>query len=512
MQFGPFKMPVEVPPGLVDELVALATREVENEYHCNSRAVQDAECARPLLEGCLDAVQAAAGVTLKPAWSYFRVYEQGSYIREHTDRPRLDWTVSIMLRCDRPPWRLEVQREDGAWQALEYDVTLVNTRRVLHRRPTPYLGSEACVLALHYEEQQKLAPIVRQEAFHPVVAPALLSGEEIAAIRALAPSLKFGPGVVGGDNSVPPESMRKSTTAWLGRKGHGWLFDRLQSLAAKLADDDLLPLASIQYGRYEPGGHYDWHQDAVDNSFSRYRRVSLSIPLQHAKAGGHLEIQGRDLPHQRPGDCVLFDSAARHRVSPVEVGLRESLVAWFERERNAIVVEDVLSPDEVRGLLAAFTPGEFHSSLHGNDAPPDGCDHQIRWMEQKDPQWTWIFERLDKLTRDFLPGARMEPGTPPPERGQAMIPSKLMLGEYNEGQGYFWHADCIRGLWNEAQIVSMTLPLEHCEEGGEFEFKDRGVIDIPIGDALVFDSDMQHRVRPVTRGRRRVLVFWMRAL
>ena len=514
MKFGSFKMPVEIPAGLVDELVALCEPEAPTAWHSNTRAAFDPECARSLLNDCLGAVQSAAGVSLEPAHAYFRVYEHGSYVRGHTDRVRLDWTVSIMLRCDASPYSLEVQRDDGAWQPLASDIALINSAKVPHRRPLPYVGEEACVLMLHYTEtaprnvKSVTTPSKRRQTIEPTVFPALISGDEIAAIR--AGSLKFGPGAVGGHDGVPPESVRKSTTAWLGRNNYGWLFDRLQPLADKLSDD-LQPLARIQYGRYDPGGHYAWHQDASNPSFSRYRRVSLSIVLQHAEAGGHLEIKNHDLPDMQLGDCVLFDSSTYHRVTPVQAGVRESLVAWFEREREGMVVADVLSPVEVKTLLAAFTPDALRPSLHGRDTPPPGCSHKICWLAQEDPQWKWIFARLIEMAESFLPGVAMTAGTPTLS-GNGMVPSKLMLAEYDEGDKYFMHSDSTRGMWNESQIVSMSLPLEDPDEGGEFEFRDSGPVDIGIGNALVFDSDMHHCVRTIKRGRRRVLVFWMKAI
>ena len=145
-------MPVPVPPGLVDELVALCEREPQNAYHAHSLAVYNPAAALPLLEACHEAVQQVAGVELVASHTYFRVYQRGSYLKEHTDREGLDWTVSLMLRCDAPPWPLEVQAEDGTWCPVDGDAVLVHSAKVNHRRSVRYAGDEACVLMLHYRE------------------------------------------------------------------------------------------------------------------------------------------------------------------------------------------------------------------------------------------------------------------------------------------------------------------------------------------------------------------------
>ena len=83
---------------------------------------------------------------------------------------------------------------------------------------------------------------------------------------------------------------------------------------------------------------------------------------------------------------------------------------------------------------------------------------------------------------------------------------------------YDWHRDY---LWSKEKRVcrklGMTLMLSKSDnyEGGSFEFQrfENGKshivkVDLEIGDILVFPSIIQHRVNPVTRGERRVLVSW----
>ena len=152
MKCAAFDVPVPIPPGLVDQLVEMAGEEADNDYHVNTRGIYDPRCARPLLVGCREAVEEFAGVPLVLANAYFRVYERGAHLGEHVDRPGLDWTVSIMLRIDAPPWPIEVKNERGEWEELHGDAVVMRAAEVLHRRSVPYPGNEACVLMLHYRE------------------------------------------------------------------------------------------------------------------------------------------------------------------------------------------------------------------------------------------------------------------------------------------------------------------------------------------------------------------------
>jgi len=147
-----FELPIQLPADLLDQLLAECVDEDANDYHAHSRAAANTACARPILDGCRRAVEAVAGVALASESTYFRIYQRGSYLLAHRDREGLDWTISLMLRCDAPPWPLEVQRPDGEWMALEGRSVLVKGREVLHRRTGPYAGDEACVLMLHYRE------------------------------------------------------------------------------------------------------------------------------------------------------------------------------------------------------------------------------------------------------------------------------------------------------------------------------------------------------------------------
>jgi predicted 2-oxoglutarate/Fe(II)-dependent dioxygenase YbiX len=80
---------------------------------------------------------------------------------------------------------------------------------------------------------------------------------------------------------------------------------------------------------------------------------------------------------------------------------------------------------------------------------------------------------------------------------------------YQPGQGHYgWHTDSGEGhpLRKLSLVVLMNEPDEF--EGGELEIKGWGCQQLEQGRAIVFPSYFWHQVRPVTRGRRIVLVAW----
>ena len=87
---------------------------------------------------------------------------------------------------------------------------------------------------------------------------------------------------------------------------------------------------------------------------------------------------------------------------------------------------------------------------------------------------------------------------------------------YPEDGGHLdWHMD-VGAFDVNRRKLSMTVQLSDSSEydGGEFEIwmggKD-GFVTLPRekGDVIIFPTFLMHRVKPITRGQRKVLVFWM---
>ena len=134
-------------------------------------------------------------------------------------------------------------------------------------------------------------------------------------------------GTIGGD---PNE--RKSSVGWVNDLG-----DVNQKLKDILKDSfiingmEVTGLGPFQFTEYKVGEFYGWHTDRDSTTFMD-RFTSTVIQLNDDYTGGVLEIKnpkGELVPvENKIGTLYIFDSNLRHRVTPVEDGVRYSLVNW----------------------------------------------------------------------------------------------------------------------------------------------------------------------------------------
>jgi PKHD-type hydroxylase len=107
---------------------------------------------------------------------------------------------------------------------------------------------------------------------------------------------------------------------------------------------------ALQLGEYANGGHYDWHVDENPYPYDsnvppqligKVRKISFSILLNDSSefTGGEFEIEDQ-LPGIVPrsnfitglknaGDMIVFPSFVPHKIHPVTLGTRYSLVGWI---------------------------------------------------------------------------------------------------------------------------------------------------------------------------------------
>ena len=104
----------------------------------------------------------------------------------------------------------------------------------------------------------------------------------------------------------------------------------------------------------------------------------------------------------------------------------------------------------------------------------------------------------------------------------------MQITRYKKGGFYKFHKDGIGDhlsahdvpdnlfVHGRVRKLSMTVLLNDNYEGGEFQFatysKEKCKIETPefnkIGSIVVFSSDMEHKIAPVTKGIRYSLVVW----
>ena len=144
-------------------------------------------------------------------------------------------------------------------------------------------------------------------------------------------------------------SIRKSqhcwipSTHWIG--GFLWYYIRMANKDNFLYDISDIENDLIQYTQYNKGDYYNWHTDMdigdINEPDQLVRKLSFTLQLTNEDeyTGGNLEFADFDdssyrflVPKSR-GTVIVFDSRTPHRVTPIESGIRKSLVGWVVGKR-----------------------------------------------------------------------------------------------------------------------------------------------------------------------------------
>ena len=154
---------------------------------------------------------------------------------------------------------------------------------------------------------------------------------------------------VNPQNSKIKDNVRKSqhcwipSTHWIG--GFLWHFIKMANKDNFLYDISDIENDLIQYTQYNKGDFYKWHTDMdicdINEPDQLVRKLSFTLQLTNEDeyTGGNLEFADFDdstyrfsVPKSR-GTVIVFDSRVPHRVTPVESGIRKSLVGWVVGKR-----------------------------------------------------------------------------------------------------------------------------------------------------------------------------------
>ena len=142
------------------------------------------------------------------------------------------------------------------------------------------------------------------------------------------------------------KKIRKSSIAWISDLGflNERLTDKLRDLI-KINGMEVTGLGKFQFTEYKEGEFYDWHVDST-SLVERERFVSIVIQLNDTYSGGHLEIKNTKaelIPiENKIGSLYVFNSRLLHRVSPVESGIRYSLVNWVSLIKTDLKKQNIL--------------------------------------------------------------------------------------------------------------------------------------------------------------------------
>ncbi|ADN75470.1 2OG-Fe(II) oxygenase [Ferrimonas balearica DSM 9799] len=168
--------------------------------------------------------------------------------------------------------------------------------------------------------------VVHQPCFSPT---------EMANIIAAADADLMDGTIAGqvGDNSI-----RRSKVHWLDKQTFDWAYRRLWKVVETLNRQhfgfDIERFEGrFQVARYhqDDEGFYTWHMDAGQKTANRKISISVQLTPPQDYLGGTLEFFYTNKNKPAPtdhGSIVAFPSFVMHRVTPIERGVRYSLVAW----------------------------------------------------------------------------------------------------------------------------------------------------------------------------------------
>ena len=190
------------------------------------------------------------------------------------------------------------------------------------------------------------------------------------------------------------------------------------------------------------------------------------------------------------------------------VGRTRNIPAFTQPMENVVVCENLFTEDECDSIIAFGELGEFMKARVG-DADKVTEDKSIRdtditWIEP-DQDSGWIFDRLAELVAKVnydkyqLDLTRFD---------------GFQFSVYNEDGHYDWHVDTQNmpredGTFRKLSISVMSSNPEEYE-GGELVLAADGNPELKLkkGTAIFFYSFINHKVNPVTKGKRTALVTW----
>ena len=132
---------------------------------------------------------------------------------------------------------------------------------------------------------------------------------------------------------------RVTTISWIPFKEMPEMYAQVNSFIQQanrnhFGFEDVHVTEQAQFTEYPEGGFYDWHMDSDVNMTHEppVRKISMTLLLSHESQfeGGELELMAKGRrAKMKQGHAILFASFLNHRVAPVTLGVRQSLVMWF---------------------------------------------------------------------------------------------------------------------------------------------------------------------------------------
>ena len=120
----------------------------------------------------------------------------------------------------------------------------------------------------------------------------------------------------------------------------------------------------------------------------------------------------------------------------------------------------------------------------------------------------WIAERDHPALHDEIKRIVVEHQAKLGVTARIRYASDMQLATYREGHHFTWHMD-VGDADPVVRLISLSVLLTSDFDGGQFEFMNPVAPTLrKPGDIVMFNSEENHRVAPVTRGVRNSLVAW----
>lgn len=143
------------------------------------------------------------------------------------------------------------------------------------------------------------------------------------------------------------DNIRNSKTSWIETP---WIYTLLKPIVSHANNSsegwhfNVSDYEAVQFTKYLPNGHYNWHNDVVvDNRTNLMRKLSMIVQLSNPKdyEGGKFRFNLRGLDSMKEdtiiespkefrtqGSIIIFPSYLWHKVETITKGTRYSLVMW----------------------------------------------------------------------------------------------------------------------------------------------------------------------------------------
>ena len=164
--------------------------------------------------------------------------------------------------------------------------------------------------------------------------------EEVVKLRETCEKYpKVKASTIGNTGSEGVSDYRESEISWIPDNTETtWIYHKIAEYS-KIANKQMWNFDiwdyydDLQYTTYYGnGGHYEWHMDLGPGISNRKLSCVIQLSDPGEYEGGELQINGGGIIYnveKELGLVCFFPSFLLHRVTPVNSGVRKSLVTWL---------------------------------------------------------------------------------------------------------------------------------------------------------------------------------------